>query len=97
MVCKQILGVQKQTTNIGVLLELGRIPVTRAAVKNWERTEKGEINPIIFSSYLDKTHNESNRSVTSPSFYTLTIERDFTKMKHLEIDIPLQYTARKTV
>ena len=27
MACKQILGVQKQTTNIGVLLELGRVPL----------------------------------------------------------------------
>ena len=25
MMCKQVLGVQKQTTNIGVLLELGRV------------------------------------------------------------------------
>ena len=24
--CKEILGVQRQTTNVGVLLELGRIP-----------------------------------------------------------------------
>ena len=32
MICKQILGVQKQTTNVGVLLEIGRIPL-----KNWER------------------------------------------------------------
>ena len=41
MMCKQILGVQKQTTNIGVLLELGRIPLnffaTKFAIKNWER------------------------------------------------------------
>ena len=40
MACKQILGVQKQTTNIGVLLELGRIPLQtyaiRAAIQNWE-------------------------------------------------------------
>ena len=45
MACKQILGVQKQTTNIGVLLELGRIPLqnfaTKASIKNWERI-KGE-------------------------------------------------------
>ena len=38
MFCKQLLGVQKQTTNLGVLLELGRIPlqnfVTKAAIKN---------------------------------------------------------------
>ena len=25
--CKELLGVQKQTTNIGVLLELGTIPI----------------------------------------------------------------------
>ena len=38
MMCKQILGVQKQTTNIGVLLELGRTPMylyaAKFAVKN---------------------------------------------------------------
>ena len=26
--CKEILGVQRQTANVGVLLELGRIPIT---------------------------------------------------------------------
>ena len=50
MACKQILGVQKQTTNVGVLLELGRIPlqnyVIKAAIKNWERIKNGKINTI---------------------------------------------------
>ena len=32
--CKDILGVQKQTTNVGVLLELGEIPITIFAKKN---------------------------------------------------------------
>ena len=32
--CKQLLGVQKQTTNIGVLLELGQIPLRIFALKN---------------------------------------------------------------
>ena len=32
--CKNILGVQKQTTNVGVLLELGEIPITIHAKKN---------------------------------------------------------------
>ena len=45
MACKDILGVQKQTTNVGVLLELGRIPLQtyakRAAIKNWERIKSG--------------------------------------------------------
>ena len=43
MVCKQLLGVKKQTSNTGVLLELGRIPLTLLAiknsVKNWEPIE----------------------------------------------------------
>ena len=32
--CKELLGVQRQTTNIGVLLELGRIPIMTYGIKN---------------------------------------------------------------
>ena len=32
--CKDLLGVQRQTTNIGVLLELGRTPIMISAIKN---------------------------------------------------------------
>jgi len=43
-ICKQLLGVQKQTTSIGVLLELGRIPLhidaIKLSIKNWERIRK---------------------------------------------------------
>ena len=39
--CRQILGVQKNTTTHGVLLELGRTPLIleaqRLSLKNWER------------------------------------------------------------
>ena len=39
--CKQLLGVQKQTTNIGVLLELGQVSLPidaiKNAIKNWVR------------------------------------------------------------
>ena len=31
--CKELLGVQKQTTNIGVLMELGRVPIMIYAKK----------------------------------------------------------------
>ena len=55
MACKYILGVQKQTTNIGVLLELGRVPLQnfaiKAAIKNWERKEMGKINNILKNSH----------------------------------------------
>ena len=39
--CKELLGVQRQTTNIGVLLELGRILIMiygiKNCIKNWSR------------------------------------------------------------
>ena len=55
MMCKQLLGVQKQTTNCGVLLELGRIPLstfaTKNAIKNWERIRLGKGNLILLNTF----------------------------------------------
>ena len=52
---KQILGVKTQTTNIGVLLELGRVPLTlwakKFAVKNWERIRLGSGNEVLLEAY----------------------------------------------
>ena len=57
MICKQLLGVHRSTTNIGVLLELGRIPLEiyaiKQAVKNWERIKKQMANPLVLASYRD--------------------------------------------
>ena len=57
MMCKKILGVQKQTTNIGVLLELGKVPMhmyaAKFSVKIWERIKKGQGNNILLASYRD--------------------------------------------
>ena len=57
MVCKQVLGVQKQTSNIGVLLELGRVPLhidaIKLSIKNWERIRKKQANHILHASYLE--------------------------------------------
>ena len=61
MACKQILGVQKQTTNIGVLLELGRIPLQtyaiKAAIKNWERIKLRKANINLLKNYDDALTN----------------------------------------
>ena len=61
MACKQLLGVQKQTTNIGILLELGRVPLQnfaiKAAVKNWERIKAGKINEILKKSHDNAIQN----------------------------------------
>ena len=53
--CKELLGVQKQTTNLGVLLELGRLPLhifaKKNCIKNWERIAiKKHANMITLSS-----------------------------------------------
>ena len=59
LMCKQLLGVHKSTTNIGVLLELGRIPLEihaiKLAVKNWERIKKSQANGLVLASYRDAT------------------------------------------
>ena len=54
--CKQLLGVQKQTTNIGVLLELGQVPLSllaqKNAIKNWVRiVNKIKCNKMIINSH----------------------------------------------
>ena len=56
MFCKHLLGVQKQTTNIAVLLELGQIPLNlnakKMAIKNWERISlKKTANKLVMKSY----------------------------------------------
>ena len=54
---KELLGVQKQTSNLGVLLELGMAPISiygkKNCIKNWERIgiwEKG--SPLVQVIYL---------------------------------------------
>ena len=53
--CRQVLGVQKNTTNYGVLLELGRTPLTleaqRLSIKNWERIKSAKGNVFVCQSY----------------------------------------------
>ena len=53
--CKQLLGVHKNTTNNGVLLETGRVPLgihaIKAAIKNWERIRKYQANSLLIDSY----------------------------------------------
>ena len=62
MICKQLLGVQKQTTNVGVLLELGRLPLhlyaIKFSIKNWERIKRGQANNVLLASYKNATDEE---------------------------------------
>ena len=57
MMCKHILGVQKQTSNTGVLLEIGRNPLcicaVKFSVKNWERIRLGIGNEVLIGAYKE--------------------------------------------
>ena len=84
MACNHILGVQKQTTNIGVLLELGRVPLQnyaiKSAIENWERIERGKINTVLMKIHHDAIHNElpwiTNINSILQSYELDTIHRD---------------------
>ena len=58
-ICKQLLGVQKNTVNVGVLLELGRVPLSlyaiKLAIKNWERIRNNRANCLLITSYKESS------------------------------------------
>ena len=55
--CKNILGVHRSTTNVGVLLEIGRIPIIitaqKTSINNWERIRNNNTNKLLISSWKD--------------------------------------------
>ena len=60
---KQLLGVQTQTSNIGTLLETGRVPLMAYAlkncIKNWNRIAIGDdCNPLTHLSFRNIVENE---------------------------------------
>ena len=60
--CKALLGVQKQTSNIGTLLELGAVPIMffgiKNCIKNWYRIhKKNEANSILLSVHQMATEH----------------------------------------
>ena len=66
--CKQLLGVQKQTTNVGVLLELGQVPLhlcaQKMAIKNWGRISNHTgCNNMVIISY----ENAESLNLTWPT------------------------------
>ena len=60
--CRQILGVQKNTTTAGVLLELGCTPLMlearRLSLKNWERIKNGDGNILVNHSLKNSSEKE---------------------------------------
>ena len=54
---KQILGVQTQTSTLGILLETGSVPLSlfsqKFCIKNWERIAKKQANILVQTSYCN--------------------------------------------
>ena len=54
MFCKHLLGVRRQTCTVGVLQEIGMMPLSlfaiKSATKNWERIQQGKANSLLIAS-----------------------------------------------
>ena len=77
--CKDLLGVHITTTNTGVLLELGQIPLCiygrKNCTKNWDRIcRRGNANELLLLSCKDGTENGW---VTSVQAYFSNIDLTF--------------------
>ena len=71
--CKQLLGVHIQTTNVAVLLELGRLPLEvfakKNASKNWDRIcLKQTANELLLASCNDPSDGDCVDSVKKHIF-----------------------------
>ena len=78
--CKDLLGVQKQTTNIGVLLELGEVPLTVLAqnncIKNYSRiTIRKQANEVLTNLSQNIFCNQSWFSITKHTLDSTGIEQ----------------------
>ena len=67
MYFKQVLGVQRQTTNVGEYLELGHVPNQFTAItaimfstKSWERIKHFRENNYVCQSYQDWENNNTS-------------------------------------
>ena len=65
---KQLLGVQTQTTNIGVFLETGELPLSifakKISIKNWARIMRNKANKLtqISTEYSENEKLGLNKS-----------------------------------
>ena len=54
--CKFILGLHQKATNNAVRGDLGRypliIPILKQVFKKWMRITSGEVNPILYDTFL---------------------------------------------
>ena len=88
--CKDLLGVQKQTTNAGVLLELGTWPLyinaRKNCIKNWERIAvQKNVNHVTKTSYEWALKNSSG--------WAIKVKEYLAHIGLLEVFLELQNSA----
>ena len=90
---KQLLGVQTQTTNIGVLLETGEIPLSchakKICIKNWCRITRNKCNKIVMDSFTN--------SITNKLSWPLRIREEFSVVGLLDTFLAAGSTAHAEV
>ena len=85
--CKQLLGVQKQTSNVGVLLELGQTPLilsaVKNAIKNWVRiANRTHCNELTLKSHENAIRqnltwpNKIEQKISEIGLRVLFLEKD---------------------
>ena len=93
---KELLGVQKQTTNLGVLLEVGMLPLSiygkKNCIKNWERIAiRQKANPLLLTSYKWALKNNVGWANSVKSYLSQTglmnifVNKDETKTANLTV------------
>ncbi len=94
---KELLGVQKQTTNVGVLLELGEIPMTiyakKSCIKNFVRvtilkrannvTTTAVMEPNTHSGWVENTKNCLDNMGIGSSTQEAIHQQSFIRMKDI--------------
>ena len=92
--CKQLLGVQKQTTNAGVLLELSQLPLLirarKKAIKNWVRMNTGTNCPEIV---LDSLYTAKHENLPWTSSIEGILSEIGLRQSFLDVDIDLHFQA----
>ena len=73
-ICKQILAVSRKTTNISVLLELGRYPITtymkHQTIKYFLRFPQLNNERILYKYYINEVENHNNGKINFVSYIT---------------------------
>ena len=97
---KEILGVNIKTTNTGVLLETGEIPINLLAkklcIKNWVRIKKGNANmPLIDSIKESQNDNHPWSEQIRTEFFTNGLGGLFSQVKTTKTNVCSAYFKRK--